>query len=153
MWMLLLWIIFVIYVSCLSCFLFCSMQPCGHPWERAILLTLLCVVFCCLFVTPVWCGTWLYRFLIFCWPKSQNTLKNDQYDQEIPQSQTADKPMASWGRATQLSRYTRRTRKTTQPSLSLPHLDFWMIVLLLIIPKSFPYVKQLLNINQNIIFT
>ena len=27
---LLLWIIFVIYVSCLSCFLVCSLQPCGH---------------------------------------------------------------------------------------------------------------------------
>ena len=27
---LLLWIIFVIYVSCLSCCLVCSMQPCGH---------------------------------------------------------------------------------------------------------------------------
>ena len=25
-----LWIIFVIYVSCLSCFLVCSLQPCGH---------------------------------------------------------------------------------------------------------------------------
>ena len=27
---LLLWIIFVIYISCLSCFLVCSLQPCGH---------------------------------------------------------------------------------------------------------------------------
>ena len=27
---LLLWIIFVIYVSCLSCFLVCSLQPCGN---------------------------------------------------------------------------------------------------------------------------
>ena len=27
-----------------------------------------------------------------------------EYDQEIPQSQTADKPVASWGRATQQSR-------------------------------------------------
>ena len=30
-------------------------------------------------------------------------------DQEIPQSQTADKPMAPRGRATQPSRYTRKT--------------------------------------------
>ena len=27
---LLLWILFVIYVSCLPCCLFCSLQPCGH---------------------------------------------------------------------------------------------------------------------------
>ena len=32
-----------------------------------------------------------------------------EYDQEIPQSQTADKPMAQRGRATQQSRYTRKT--------------------------------------------
>ena len=32
-----------------------------------------------------------------------------EYDQEIPQSQTADKPMAPRGRATQPSRYTRKT--------------------------------------------
>ena len=30
---LLLWIIFVIYVSCISCFLVCSLQPCGHLLE------------------------------------------------------------------------------------------------------------------------
>ena len=32
-----------------------------------------------------------------------------EYDQEIPQSQTADKPMAPRGRATQQSRDTRKT--------------------------------------------
>ena len=32
-----------------------------------------------------------------------------EYDQEIPQSQTADKPMASRGRAPQQSRDTRKT--------------------------------------------
>ena len=32
-----------------------------------------------------------------------------EYDQEIPQSQTADKPMAPWGRASQQSRDTRKT--------------------------------------------
>ena len=32
-----------------------------------------------------------------------------EYDQEIPQSQTADKPMAPGGRATQQSRATRKT--------------------------------------------
>ena len=28
--MFLLWVIFVNYVSCLSCFLVCSLQPCGY---------------------------------------------------------------------------------------------------------------------------
>ena len=32
-----------------------------------------------------------------------------EYDQEIPQSQTADKPMAPWGRATHKSQDTRKT--------------------------------------------
>ena len=35
--------------------------------------------------------------------------KVSEYNQEIPQSQTADKPMAPQGRATQLSRDTRKT--------------------------------------------
>ena len=34
-----------------------------------------------------------------------------KYDQEIPQSQTADKPMALRGRATQQSRDNRKTNK------------------------------------------
>ena len=36
-----------------------------------------------------------------------------EYDQVIPQSQTADKPVVSWGRATQQSRDTRKTSKAT----------------------------------------
>ena len=40
-----LWIIFVIYVPCLSCFIVCSLQPCGH------LLALLPVMFYFVFVT------------------------------------------------------------------------------------------------------
>ena len=35
--------------------------------------------------------------------------KNSEYDQGIPQSQTADNPMALRGRATQQSRDTRKT--------------------------------------------
>ena len=35
--------------------------------------------------------------------------KNSEYDQEIPQSQTADNPMAPRGRATQPSQDTRKT--------------------------------------------
>ena len=42
------------------------------------------------------------------------------YDQEIPQSQTADKPMAPPGRATQLSRDTRKTNEAKQPAFPSP---------------------------------
>ena len=43
-----------------------------------------------------------------------------EYDQEIPQSQTADNPMAPQGRATQPSRDTRKTNYAKQPALSSP---------------------------------
>ena len=46
-----------------------------------------------------------------------------EYDLEIPQSQTADKPMTPWERVTQQSRETRKTNKAKQPTLSLPHQD------------------------------
>ena len=36
-------------------------------------------------------------------------IKNSEYDQEVPQSQTADNPMTPRGRATQPSRDTRKT--------------------------------------------
>ena len=36
-------------------------------------------------------------------------LRNSEYDQEIPQSQTADYPVAPRGRAAQPSRDTRKT--------------------------------------------
>ena len=38
-----------------------------------------------------------------------SVLKNSEYDQEIPQPLTADKPMAPLGRATQQSRGTSKT--------------------------------------------
>ena len=48
----LLWIISVIYLSCLPCFFVCSLQPCGHLLlRRANLLALLCVMFSCVFVS------------------------------------------------------------------------------------------------------
>ena len=46
--------------------------------------------------------------------------KVSEYDEEIPQTQTADKPMASSGRATQQSRGTRKTNKAKQHALSSP---------------------------------
>ena len=41
-----------------------------------------------------------------------------EYDQEIPQSQTTDKPVASLGRAAQQSRDTLKTTKAKQPALA-----------------------------------
>ena len=46
-----------------------------------------------------------------------------EYDQEIPQSQTADNPVAPRGRAAQPSRDTRKTNLAKQPALSLPYQD------------------------------
>ena len=43
-----------------------------------------------------------------------------EYDQEIPQSQTADSPVAPRGRAAQPSRDTRKTNKAKQTALSSP---------------------------------
>ena len=50
---LLLSILLVICASCLSlsCYLFCSLQPCGHLRERADLLPLWYMMFSCVFVT------------------------------------------------------------------------------------------------------
>ena len=45
---------------------------------------------------------------------------NSEYDKEIPQSQTADNPVAPRGRAPQPSRDTRKTNKQSN-QLSLPH--------------------------------
>ena len=41
--------------------------------------------------------------------RPDKTHKNSEYDPEIPQSQTADKPMAPRGRATQTPRDVRKT--------------------------------------------
>ena len=49
-----------------------------------------------------------------------DSFKNSEYDQEIPHSQTADKPVALWGGATQQSRDTRKTNKAKQSALSSP---------------------------------
>ena len=50
--------------------------------------------------------------------------RNSDYDQDIPQSQTADKPMTPQGKATQQSQDTRKTTKQCN-QLSLPHQVDW----------------------------
>ena len=85
------------------------------------------------------CGAWLWHFLVILtyflflstcslyWAKFTPVstiilsclLKIvSEYDQEIPRSQTADKPVTSWGRTTQQSGDTRETNKAKQPPLS-----------------------------------
>ena len=63
--------------------------------------------------TDVWKNIYNFTLKQFAYLKIIN-----EYDQEIPQSQTADKAVASWGRATQQSRDTRKTNKAKQPALS-----------------------------------
>ena len=46
-------------------------------------------------------------------------MRVSEYDQEIPQSQTADKPLAPRGRATQQSRATRKIKNKATSSLFL----------------------------------
>ena len=52
--------------------------------------------------------------------KHSHTKIVSEYDQEIPQSQTADNPVAPRGRAAQPSRDTRKTNKANQSALSSP---------------------------------
>ena len=63
---------------------------------------------------------WGYNIIykINSWPPIYK--KVSEYNQEIPQSKTADKPVTSCGRATQQSRDTRKTNKAKQPALSSP---------------------------------
>ena len=62
---LLLWFLFVIYVSCLSCCLICSLQPCGHLLGKGCVWCFLLVLSHSKVVFWVRCGTWSYRLLIF----------------------------------------------------------------------------------------
>ena len=56
----------------------------------------------------------------------ENTLKIvSDYDQEIPQSHTADNPMAPQGRAPQPLRDTRKTNQAKRPALFVPLHRYW----------------------------
>ena len=45
------------YVSCLSCFIVCSLQPCGHLMRNGWPLgSLVCDVFLCFCHFPMWCS-------------------------------------------------------------------------------------------------
>ena len=69
---------------------------------------------CSLFIFP---AGWYWVCEIEFSHMGENSRKIvSEYDQEIPQSQTADKPMAPRGRAIQQSRDNRKTRKAKQPA-------------------------------------
>ena len=64
--------LFVLFMSCFSCFCVCSLLPCGHllgkGWPLSLGSRLCClIVFLSLSHVVSWvrCGTWLYWFLIF----------------------------------------------------------------------------------------
>ena len=52
--------------------------------------------------------------------QNMHCIRNSEYDQEIPQSQPADKPNVPQGRATEQSRDTRKTNQAKQPAFSSP---------------------------------
>ena len=61
-----------------------------------------------------------FNFYIWYVASSSSSKIVCEYDQEIPHSQTADKPVALSGRATQKSQDTRKTNKEKQQTLSSP---------------------------------
>ena len=61
-----------------------------------------------------------HNIIIFRLRKTQFQKIVSEYDQEIPQPQTADKPMAPRGRITQPSQDTRKTNLTKHSALSSP---------------------------------
>ena len=74
----LLWVLFVIYVSCLSllCYLICSLQPCdrllGKAWSLGYLV---CCVFLCVRHIPIWClGSGVILDCIDSWSLPSSTL-------------------------------------------------------------------------------
>ena len=64
--------------------------------------------------------TFCFLFLLFILFRIGFAKLVSEYDQKIPQSQTAAKPQATWGRVTQQSRETRKTNKAKQRALSSP---------------------------------
>ena len=75
-------------------------------------------------------------------------INNSEHDQEIPQSQTADKPVAPRGRVTQQSRDTRKTNKARQPAL-ISSRTFYRIIKLDVIL----YVKRFHDPNNGVTLT
>ena len=94
--------LFVIYVSRLSLLYLLSclfLKLCDHCWERTDLLALLCAMFPCVFVTFPYGASGQVWYLILSIPERcllyfYEFKKVSEYDQEIPQSHTADQTTA-----------------------------------------------------------
>ena len=92
-----------------------------------------------------------YHFDKFKWWPMTKILS--EYNQEIPQPQTADKPMALRGRATQQSRDTRKTNKAKQPALSSPSrwLQIHKYIKRFVEPMSLSFWQiQMMTYDKNI---
>ena len=133
--MLLLWILFVacILVFPLSYCLVYSLQPCGQLLAKGRPFVLLCVMFFLFlffrFVTfsydvlgQVWSLIVLISDLCVYFTYCPECIIVSEYDQEIPQSQTADNPVASREEPLNHHRTSRRQIKQSN-QLSLPHQD------------------------------
>ena len=98
---------------CLFCYAFidvCLFMPCGHllrqDWPLGSRLWCLIVTLSLSHWYPG--SAWLYWFLIFALFLTLRKIVSE-YDQEIPQSQTAHNPVAPRERAAQPSRDTKKT--------------------------------------------
>ena len=91
------------FVTCLWHFLFTSEKKLKNIMHVLVKMYVMRWLFC---------GT---KFMFDLAPKIVS-----EYDQEVPQSQTADNPVAPRGRSAQPSRDTRKTNSAKQPALSSP---------------------------------
>ena len=65
------------------------------------------------------CAPVVANFFLFCY-EGDLMIRNSEYHQKIPQSQTADKPRAPWGKATRQSWDTSKTNIAKQSAFSSP---------------------------------
>ena len=79
-------------------------------------------------------------------------MKKSEYDQEIPQSQTADNPVAPRGRAKQQSRDTRQTKKSKATS-ELAFQRFSLIVLSFLWQKTLVKMLAAKNVHNYSVLT
>ena len=108
-----------------------QLQPRSDSLERHSTRQQSCPIKCYTVSWHVWWRKYMYQFSKFslwfsmdlevCLIEWYQKIVS-AYDQKIPQSQTADNPMAPRGRATQPSRDTRKTIKQCN-QLSRPHQD------------------------------
>ena len=113
------------FVSMLAPLCLFSAGPTVAQLERYSLILTICEPFSLFHQTVdslFLCGNVLHKLEILYSSLTRLCFKSivNEYDQEIPQSQTADNPVAPRGRAAQPSRGTRKTIKQKKSALSSP---------------------------------